>query len=79
MPWVVIVAMGGFLVGRQLFLRKLAVDCKTPKHIISKKMEYVTLKLKIVHDADVRRHCGLMLSVLVSGSSGPEALAGILW
>ena len=72
-------AMEDFLVGRQLFLRKLAADCKTPKHIIPKKMEYVTLKLKIVHDADLRRHCSLMVSALVSGSSGLEVLAGILW
>ena len=71
-------AMGDFLVGWQLFLRKLAVDCKTPKHIISKKMEYVTSKRKVVQDADVRRHCGLMISALVSGSSGLEALAEIL-
>ena len=71
-------AMEDFLVGWQLFLHKLAVDCKTPKHIISKKMEYVTLKRKVVHDADVRRHCGLMISALVSRSSGLEALAGIL-
>lgn len=44
LPWVVIVAIGDFLVGRQLFLHRLAVDCKTPKHITSKKIEYVTEK-----------------------------------
>jgi len=42
LPWPVIVAIGDFLVARKLFLHRLAVDCKTPKHLKPKNMEYVT-------------------------------------
>ena len=37
--WLVIVAIGDFLEAQQLFLHRLAVDCKTPKHTMPK---YVT-------------------------------------
>ena len=52
-------AIGDFLVALQLFLHRLAVDCKTAKHIISKAIEYVTENFEIMYD-------GYLITVLIA-------------